>query len=323
MPVPTSFEELIQRLRVAGEPTRFRILAACATGELTVGELCAVLRQSQPRVSRHLRLLCDAGLLVRFREEHCVYYRAPLRGANAEAVRELLAHLRDGDPVVAADRARATKVRSERAAQAVAHLRRATPAAKRAVQTVVVGTPSDAMDAARASLQSALLEEIGADPVGELLDIGTGTGRILRWLAPRATQAIGIDLESQMLRIARTTVHAAGLSHCILRRGDMYALPYDDASFDTVAMDHVLGDAERPLAVLREAARLLKQGGRLIVIEDFDRLESLGARNSLETLRDWLLGAGVSCERLRPVDADGQHVILALGHRRDAVGVAA
>ncbi len=323
MAVPTSFAELMHRLRAAGEPTRFRILAACATGELTVGELCAVLGQSQPRVSRHLRLLCDAGLLVRFREEHCVYYRTPLRGEEADAVRELLANLRAGDHVAAADRARAVKVRSARAAEAVAHLRRAAPAEKRSAKAIDAPRAGAPASAAPASLPSALLEEIGQNSVGELLDIGTGTGRILQWLAPRATQAIGIDLESQMLRIARTTVHAAGLSHCILRRGDMYALPYEDASFDTVAMDHVLADAERPLAVLREAARLLKKGGRLIVIEEFDRLEALGARNALETLRDWLLGAGVTCERLRPVDADGQHLILALGHRRDAVGVAA
>lgn len=312
----TSFDELIQRLRAAGEPTRLRILAACSTGELTVGELCAVLRQSQPRVSRHLRVLCDADLLVRFREEHCVYYRTPMRGAGAAAVRELLTSLRANDPVTAGDGTRAARVRSERAAQAVALLRRSRRA-----------PAEEAGRTSPAPLHDALLEEIGNDPIGELLDIGTGTGRILKWLAPRATQATGIDLESRMLRIARTTVHAAGLSHCVLRRGDMYALPFGDASFDTVVMDRVLGEAQRPLAVLSEATRLLRPGGRLICIEDFDRLESLGARNALATLRDWLDRCGLRCERLRPVEAGGHqpghHLILAIGRVRRALGAAA
>lgn len=313
MSVPVPFDRLMQRLRAAGEPTRFRMLAACATGELTVGELCEVLEQSQPRVSRHLRLLCDAGFLVRFREEHRVYYRTPVRGAGADAVRELLAGLDAGDPITGSDRLRAAKVRADRAAQAAAHLRGTATGAARDGGGA---GPGD-------SLQAALLEEIGKDSIGELLDVGTGTGRILQWLAPRATQATGIDLESEMLRIARTTVHAAGLSHCVLRRGDMYALPFAAASFDTIAMDRVLAEARRPQAVLAEAARLLKPGGRLIVIEDFDRLEPLAARNALATLREWLARADLHCERLRPIEAGNLHLILAIGRRQGALDAAA
>ncbi len=306
MTTPVPFDQLLQRLRAAAEPTRFRILVACASGELTVGELCTLLEQSQPRVSRHLRLLCDAGLLVRFREEHRVYYRVPTRGAGAEAARDLLAALDPSDPFVERDRLRAARVREQRAAEAAAQLRH-----REAAQGQV------------ASLQAALLQELGSEPIGELLDIGTGTGRILSWLAPRATQATGIDLESEALRVARTTVHTAGLSHCVLRRGDMYALPFAAGTFDTIAMDRVLAEAERPREVLAEAARLLRPGGRLIVIEEFDRLETTAARNPLATLREWLAHVEISCERLRPVDAAHQHLLLALGRRRASIGAAA
>lgn len=305
MPTALPFIELLRRLRAAAEPTRLRMLAVCATGELTVSEICAVLEQSQPRVSRHLRVLCDAGLVVRFREEHCIYYRTPVRGPSAQGVRELLAGLDARDPVMARDRARAVEVRAQRAAVAAAHMRAA----------------SGSEDFA--GLREALLEELGTDSIGELLDIGTGTGRILRWLAPRATQAIGVDLASDALRIARTSVHTAGLSHCELRRGDMYALPFAACAFNTIAMDRLLADAARPAAVLEEAARLLKPGGRLIVIEDFDRLESSSVRNPLATLREWLRHADIECERLRPVDAGNQHLLLTLGRRRGATEIAA
>lgn len=306
MPVPLPFKELLRRLRAAAEPTRLRMLVACATGELTVSEICAVLDQSQPRVSRHLRLLCDAGLLVRFREEHCVYYRTPVRGIGAQSVRELLQGLDAHDPIIGRDRLRAAEVRARRAAAAAVHMRAGATA------------PADAV-----SLREALLQELGTDSIGELLDIGTGTGRMLRWLAPRATQAIGVDLASDALRIARTTVHTAGLSHCELRRGDMYALPFDASAFDTIAMDRLLAEAKRPGAALDEAARLLKPGGRLIVIEDFDHLESSGARNPLAALREWLRHAGIDCERLRPVDAGNHHLLLTIGRRRGAAEIAA
>lgn len=306
MPGLVPFDDFLQYLRAAAEPTRLRMLVACASGELTVSEICAVLEQSQPRVSRHLRLLCDAGLLVRFREEHWVYYRAPLRGAGAERVRLLLQGLDANDAVISRDRDRAARVRAERAATAAAHLNGSATA------------PEDV-----ASLRAALLQEIGADSIGELLDVATGTGRILRWLAPRATQAIGVDLESDALRIARTTVHTAGLSHCVLRRGDMYALPFGAASFDTIAMDHVLAEAERPAAALDEAARLLRPGGRLVAIEEYDQLEAAGARNPLATLREWLQRAGFDCERLRPIDAGNRHLLLGIGRRRGAVDAAA
>lgn len=303
------FGELVQRLRAAAEPTRLRLIAACAEGELTVSEICRVIGQSQPRVSRHLKVLCDAGLLVRFREEHCVYYRTPVRGAGAEMVRQFREWVRTDDAALDRDRARAAKVREERA-QAAA-------------------MPAGGIHMAEAEervLRDALLQEIGTAGVGELLDVGTGTGRILRWLAPRATQAVGIDLASNALRVARTSVHGAGLSHCLLQKGDMYELPFPAASFDTVTMERALAGAQRPLDALAEAARVLRPQGRLVLIEDFDGLElrhETTAGHPLAILRDWLVHAGVECERLRPLDCGSRHLLLAIGRRHDELHAAA
>jgi ArsR family transcriptional regulator len=302
-----AFEDLVTRLRALAEPTRLRLLAVCAEGELTVTEICRVIGQSQPRVSRHLKLLCDAGLLVRFREEHCVYYRAPIRGHGEQLVRQLLEWLDASDPVRDRDRRRAAKVREQR-------LR----------GVALPGTQADAGEDRH--LRDALLQEIGPAPVGELLDVGTGTGRILRWLAPLATQAVGIDLASEALRAARSTVHGAGFSHCVLQKGDMYELPFPAAAFDTVTMERALAVAERPIDALIEAARVLKPGGRLVLIEDFDGLEArhdTSAGHPLAILREWLARAELECERLRPLDCGSRHLLLALGRRRGELNVAA
>jgi ArsR family transcriptional regulator len=295
-------DDYVHRLRAAAEPTRLRLLAACAEGELTVTELCRIVDQSQPRVSRHLKLLCEAALLLRFREEHFVYYRTPTRAAAASVVKRLLEELDAADPVLERDRRRAAQVREERVRVAAASRDRRAPRAATG-------------EVEEEALRVALLEELGSAGLGELLDIGTGTGRILRWLASRATQAVGVDLASDALRIARTTVHGAGLRHCILQKGDMYGLPFPDHSFDTVTMDRALGDAERPIDALREAVRMLKPGGRLVVVEDFDDLDlhlTAAARHPLAMLRGWLAQAGAECERLRPIDCGAAHLLLAI-----------
>jgi ArsR family transcriptional regulator len=161
--------------------------------------------------------------------------------------------------------------------------------------------------------------------IGDLLDIGTGTGRLLQWLAPHARQATGVDISADALRVARTAVHGAGLARCVLQQGDMYALPFPPDSFDLITMDRLLADARRPAAALQEAARVLKPGGRLALIEDYDRLAEApaGGRNVLATLRGWLDAAGLDCERLRPVDTGTRHLILAMGRRRDRLNLAA
>jgi len=315
--------EVVQALKSAAEPTRLRLLFLLSQAEYTVGELAAVLNQSQPRISRHLRLLTEAGFLNRLREQQCVYYRASGNGRYLAWLRQLLAMADPDAPMLRRDRERAVKVVGDRARVAAQLLRAAEPPASAAAASTAgaaSSTSTAAADVAAAAdapeWSHLLLEELGPAPVGELLDIGTGSGLMLQILGPRARRAVGLDISAPALRLARTRVHGAGLAHCEFRRGDMYSLPYDDASFDTVSIDRVLAAAEQPAAAIAEAARTLRADGRLIVVEDFDQIDARAADNPLSQLRRWFAAAGMSADRLRPCDLGGRHFIVALAHHR-------
>jgi SAM-dependent methyltransferase len=292
-----SFLSAVSALRAAAEPTRLRLLALLARAELTVGEICDVIGQSQPRVSRHLKLLCDADLLDRFREQLWVYYRVPASGTARDSVAQLLALVDENDDVLRRDRRRLEEVIAERGRRAANEL-----AGERGTET------SEVIDAT-------VLEELAAEPIGALLDVGTGTGHILKLLGGKATRAVGIDISSDALRLARTKVHSAGLSHCELQRGDMYDLPFAAPLFDTVVAERVLAEAERPVLALAEICRTLKHGGRAIVIEDFDALIATSPANPIATLREWFSKAGLEITRVRPVDTEAGHLLLAIGRR--------
>jgi ArsR family transcriptional regulator len=292
----TDIVQVVRALKGAAEPTRLRLLVLLSHGEFTVGELCRVLGQSQPRISRHLRILSEAGYLDRFREQQCVYYRAPVQGRAMEWSRLLFSMLDPQTPVLQRDREQAERVVRERA-------------------TAEAGASGADAEGSRAVLEAVLLEELGPAGVGELLDIGTGTGLMLQILGPRARHAVGIDLSAPALRLARTRVHGAGLSHCEFRRGDMYGLPFEDGAFDTVTMDRVLAAAARPRAAIGEAVRTLRPGGRLLIVEDFEAIEARAPDNALAELRRWLSGAGLDAGRLRPCDLLDRHLIVALTRR--------
>jgi DNA-binding transcriptional ArsR family regulator/precorrin-6B methylase 2 len=293
----SSFLTAVSALRAAAEPTRLRLLALLARAELTVGEICDVIGQSQPRVSRHLKLLCDAGLLDRLREQLWVYYRVPASGEARDTVAQLLALIDENDDLMRRDRRRMEEVIAERGRRAADEL-----AGDRALET------SDVIDAT-------VLEELAGEPIGALLDVGTGSGHILKLLGGKATRAVGIDISSDALRLARTKVHSAGLSHCELQRGDMYDLPFAAPLFDTAVAERVLAEAERPVLALAEICRTLKHGGRAIVIEDFDALSVASAANPIATLRDWFGKAGLEFSRVRPVDTEAGHLLVAIGRR--------
>ncbi len=301
--MPTAFLPAVAVLRAAAEPTRLRLLALLAHGELTVGEICEIVGQSQPRISRHLKVLSDAGLLDRFREQHWVYYRAPSIGEARETVLQLLALVDADDDVLRRDRRKLDSVVAERARQALA------------AAEVSTDLPSE--------VDRILLNELAAEPIGALLDVGTGSGHMLELLGAQATRAIGIDISSDALRLARTNVHGAGLSHCELQRGDMYDLPFTAPLFDTAIADRVLARTERPLAALAEIGRALKRGGRLIVIEDFDVLADAGENNPIATLRAWFVQSGLSCDRIHPVDTEHGHLLLAIARRVSPASAAA
>jgi len=172
--------------------------------------------------------------------------------------------------------------------------------------------------APREELAGILFEELGPASVGDLLDIGTGSGMVLEILGPRARHAIGVDISAPALRLARTRAYSSGLAHCEFRRGDMYSLSYDDASFDTITMDRVLAGSARPAAALAEGARLLRAEGRLILVEDFEQLAARAADNPFAELRRWLARAGLSARRLHPCDLLERHFIVALAQHDPA-----
>jgi SAM-dependent methyltransferase len=289
--------QVVRALKGAAEPTRLRLLVLLSHGEFTVGELCTVLGQSQPRISRHLRLLTEAGFLDRFREQQCVYYRAPVMGRPLEWSRLLLSMLNPDAAMLRRDRESAARVVRQRADVAV---------------QLMPGAAAGTEPGPRQELHDVLIDELGPSSVGEMLDIGTGSGLMLETLGPRAEHAVGIDISAPALRLARTRVHGVGLSHCEFRRGDMYQLPCQDGAFDLVTIDRVLAQADRPVAVLAEAARALRPDGRLVAIEDFEQLAGCAADNPLAQLRRWLAAAGFTDVRLRPCDLASRHFILAL-----------
>ena len=250
----TPMAAFLDGLRAAAEPTRLRIMAICAVGEWTVSELTQVLGQSQPRVSRHLKVLAEAGLLERFREGTWVFYRLADRdGRMAARLVELLPDSAEFD----LDRRRLEAVRAERRRKAQAYFDRQALGWER-VRALTVA--DDEVD-------GALLELIGADAPAKLLDIGTGTGHVLRTLAPRIGYGLGIDLSFDMLAVARANLEAAQVVNCQVRHGDMYQLPVADGAFDCAVLHQVLHFAETPAAAVREAARALTPGSRLLVVD--------------------------------------------------------
>ena len=264
-------DRLLSGLRAAAEPTRLRILALLADGELSVSEIVHVLGQSQPRVSRHLKLLADAGLIERLPEGQWVFYRlaeAPASEREPAIGRMLAALVPADDTRIALDAARLSAVKAARAEAAKSYFAANAKSWDR-IRTLYVD---------EREVEAALERLFDDARIPALLDIGTGTGRVLECLAPRIARGVGVDTSRDMLAIARTRLAAAGHSHCHVRQADMYALPMADGSFDAVTLHLVLHYADRPAAVVAESARVLKPGGRLVVV-DF-------APHTIETLRE-------------------------------------
>jgi ArsR family transcriptional regulator len=288
-----TFDTTVSRLRAIAEPSRLRLLAILARGEFSVSELTEVLGQSQPRVSRHLKVLDDAALLERFREQHWIYYRVPIDGDGARLARLLLAQVDAHDVVLADDLERVQRVLAARGGRESAGANAAADAGS-----------DDLVPQVAAELHSPSLES--------LVYIGRAPAAFLASLGPRARRVVGMNPSRQLVQRARAVLHSAGLNHCLLQQGDLTALPQASQSFDVVLVDRLLVSAERPGDGLQEAARVLRPGGRLFVIEDFEALERrVPQTNPLAVLRSWLADAGLACDRLRPVDVSGAHLLLA------------
>lgn len=250
-------EKLLGGLRAAAEPTRLRLLAVCAHGELSVGELTQIMGQSQPRVSRHLKLLCEAGLLERFREGTNAFYHLAKEGAPGRLAQMLVDTIPAGDAVVALDLERLAGIKRDRAAAAAKYFQAVAPKWDE-VRSLYVD---------EREVERILLDFVPAGSGGALLDIGTGTGRIVELLAPHVDRATGVDLSRSMLAFARAKIEGAKLANASIRQSDMYQLPWQAANFDIVTIHQVLHFADQPARVIAEAARVLRPGGQLIVVD--------------------------------------------------------
>ena len=288
-----SFDTLLPRLRAIAEPSRLRMLAILARGEFSVSELTTILGQSQPRVSRHLKLLDDCGLLERFREQHWICYRVASDTDGGQLARQLLELLDPDDAVLAGDVQRLQRVLDERAGRGAAD------------EGASAATSGD-------ELLPLVAAELGDRGHDALLYFGRAPDEILGGLARRARRVVGMNPSRRVVQRARAMLHSTGLNHCVLQQGELAALSHPSRSFDVVVIDRVLADAARPGDELREAARVMRIGGRVLVIEDFEALERRTAdANPLALLRGWLADAGLACDRLRPFDVSGAHLLLA------------
>ncbi|WP_366657882.1 metalloregulator ArsR/SmtB family transcription factor [Fodinicurvata sp. EGI_FJ10296] len=287
-----TMERLLLELKAAAEPTRIRVLVLCSRSELSVSDLTQILGQSQPRVSRHLKLLCDAGLLARFREGTYAFFRLAETGLGAKVARALVDLVPADDPTLALDMERLDAIKRSRAASAANYFSRNAP----------LWDQIRALHIADSEVEDVLRDLMPPGPVGTLLDIGTGTGRIIEVLGDRAERAIGIDLSREMLAVARANLERAGFKSAQVRQGDLYQLPVPRASVDVAVMHQVLHYMEDPLDAIAEAGRVLKPGG-LLLIADFEQhtVESLREEHAHrwlgfdeQVVAGWLTDAGFS-----------------------------
>jgi ubiquinone/menaquinone biosynthesis C-methylase UbiE/DNA-binding transcriptional ArsR family regulator len=312
-PLPPNLNEALTTLRAAAEETRLRILALLAEGELSVSDLTDILGQSQPRISRHLKLLVEAGLVERHREGAWAFFRLADRGAPARFVRPAIESLDRSDPQLSDDHARLAAVRDQRSQAAQSFFARLAPTWDRI----------RSLHAPEAAVESAVLEALGPKPLRTLLDLGTGTGKMLQLLAPRAARAVGLDASHAMLSVARANLEKAGLTRIELRQGDIYAPPFPRNSFDLVIIHQVLHYLDDPARAIREAARLVAPGGRLLVIDfaphELEFLREKEAHRRLgfarEQVSGWLEDAdldAVLTRDLEPPKKSGEHLTVSL-----------
>jgi ArsR family transcriptional regulator len=287
---------LAELFQAVSDPTRLRILALLARMDLSVGELAQLLKQSQPRVSRHVRILADAGIVERRKEGSWVF----LAIADAERTGPLLVLLRKWtDDASAAifeeDSARLDAVRADRAEAAQRYF----------------AAHADTWDSIRSlhvsesEVERAIDRALSGRTLGTLVDIGTGTGRMIELFGPRAEEAIGIDRSSEMLRLARVKLESAGVRSS-LRQGDMYALPLRDDFADCAIIHQVLHYAHAPADAIAEAARVLAPGGTLLVVDfashEREELRTRDAHLRLgfadEVMDGWFKSAGLAIDHV-------------------------
>jgi ubiquinone/menaquinone biosynthesis C-methylase UbiE len=292
-----STEGLVTALKAAAEPTRLRILLLLAAGELNVKDLTLILGQSQPRISRHLKLLSEAGLVERFREGSWVYFHISDRSAGGRLALQLVADVAPSDPALRRDRERAEALKRERETSAQTFFE------KHAAEWDSMRT----LHISENAVEAAMRDELGAGPFKFLVDLGTGTGRTLDLFADAYARGLGIDVNQAMLAYARAKLTKSGHTHAQVRHGDIYALSLADRQADGIVMHQVLHFLSDPQLAIREAARVLAPGGKLLIVDfaphDLEFLRETQAHERLgfshEQVAGWLTDAGLTVKGVR------------------------
>ncbi|WP_439575738.1 ArsR/SmtB family transcription factor [Phreatobacter sp.] len=303
-PAAHAFDDAVAVLRAVGEPTRLRLIALVAETELTVTDMVDILGQSQPRISRHLKLLLEAGLVERVKEGSWAFFRAAGEGAGGLAVTTLVALVDPADPILAIDRERLAEVRAKRAAEAQAFFGRHAADWDRL----------RALHVPEERVEAAVREALTGRPVRALLDLGTGTGRMLELFAPEIERGLGIDASPEMLSLARAALDRAGIRHCSVRTGDIYALGLPRDAYDAVIIHQVLHFLDDGARAIREAARVLRPGGRLVVVDfaphEQEFLREAQAHRRLgfgrEVVEGWMEAAGLDLCRFQNLAPEGR-----------------
>jgi len=295
-----SLDQSVNLLRAAGESTRLRLLALLAETDLTVSDLIEILGQSQPRVSRHLKLLTEAGLLERYQEGAWAYFRLVDQGSGSGFVNSIIARFDPSDINIARDRERLQMVRKKRSARALEYF----------------SNNAEEWDKIRslhideANVEASMLEMVGDEKINTMLDLGTGTGRILELFSGIFEKGVGIDASRDMLSIARSRLDEARLSRVQTRQGDLYLLPTQSASFDLVTIHQVLHFLDEPGSAIEEAAKALVPGGRLLIADfaphelEFLREDHAHIRLgfSNDQIQEWLENAGLKLQEARHLE---------------------
>lgn len=314
-----SLDTMVNTLKAAAESSRLRILLLLSRGDLTVSDVTEILGQSQPRVSRHLKLLLDADLIERYQEGSWAYFRLSDSEAAREFVHGITVRVDLADPVAARDQERLETVKKRRQRRASEYF---SANAERWDRIRSLHVPD-------AAVEAAMLKVIGERPFQAMADLGTGTGRLLELFAPLYRRGVGIDLSREMLAVARAKLDQAGIAHAQVRQGDLYAPPVERDAFDLVTMHQVLHYLEDPALAIREAAKLLRPAGRLLIVDfaphglEFLREEHAHLRLGFadRQIEDWLSEAGLDLVAKRDFDrraaaAPGLTVKLWLGQDR-------
>ncbi|CUW42753.1 transcriptional regulator, ArsR family [Brucella vulpis] len=300
-------DRMVDVLKAVAEPSRLRILALLARVDLTVSDLTIILGQSQPRVSRHLKLLAEADLIDRYQEGAWAYFRLADNAISGEVARGLLARLDNADALIERDMERLSQVKSSRQEKAAAYF------------SANAGSWDEIrkLHVSETAVETALRKAVGEKPFQAMLDVGTGTGRLLELFAPLYLRGVGIDINRDMLAVARANLDLAAIGNAQVRQGDVYALPVERESFDLVTIHQVLHFLDDPLAAIREAARALRPNGRLLVVDfaphklEFLREEHAHLRLGFsdEQMLGWMRDAGLEPEKtleLEPKAANGE-----------------